>query len=59
VPYWLCKPMENGQMVPKKVSSKGIEFTCFTNNEAIKKEDLIGLAVKHDDAEKGKKRKAS
>ena len=46
-------------MVPKKVSSKGIEFTCFTNNEAIKKEDLIGLAVKHDDAEKGKKRKAS
>ena len=46
-------------MVPKKLSSNGIEFTCFTNNEAMKKDDLIGLAGKQDDGDKGKKRKAA
>ena len=58
-PFWMCKPMENGQMVPKKLSSNGVEFTCFTNNEAMKKDDLIGLAGKPDDGDKGKKRKAA
>ena len=56
VPFWLCKPVEEGKMVEKWINFKDAQILTLTNKESMEKHEPIGLPMP-DDKKGPKKRK--
>ena len=55
VPFWLCKPVEEGKMVEKWITFQDAQILTLTNKESMEKHEPIGLPMPED--KKGPKKR--